>query len=413
VTAHPSARSDALVIGGGPAGASTALELTRRGHRVVVIESEPAGVGSRAAKLLNPRALHHLDRLGVEPSGNPVRSVRLTTGDDSTTIDWPNHPDLPSQGLVSTDLNRSIVDAAIEVGATMLDGHRATAPIIERGFVRGAYVTAPDGTDFEARAEYTVIADGANSQFGRALGTFREPMWPYGLAHHGAFPSDVHASSAIELVLDLRDRSGTPITGHGWMYPAGDGTITVGIVMMSTAASFQVVNPANLFQRLVDRHGDAWEITGDAVEPTTGGRLPFGLSVGPAAGPTYLLLGDAVGAANPLSRTGVESALETGWFAAEVLDEAIHSGDAAHLQRYPKLLADRYGSYYQVGRLAARLLGQPAVARRAERLVARRRPVAEAYLRITTDSLRSGPRVGAPETAYRFGRAITVVAPDA
>ena len=109
----------------------------------------------------------------------------------------------------------------------------------------------------------------------------------------------------------------------------------------------------------------------------------------------------------------MEGALETGRFAAEVLDEAIRTGDAAHLQRYPKMLDDRYGSYFKVGRLAARALGQPAVARRAERLVARRPAFAEAYLRISTDALRPGSRVGAPETAYRFGRAITLVAPDA
>jgi len=97
----------------------------------------------------------------------------------------------------------------------------------------------------------------------------------------------------------------------------------------------------------------------------------------------------------------------------EVLDEAIRTGDAAHLQRYPRLLEDRYGSYYQVGRLAARLLAQPTVARRAEHLVAGRRSFADAYLRITTDALRTGPRVGAPETAFRIGRAISVVAPEA
>jgi len=414
VTAHPSARSDALVVGGGPAGSSTALELARRGHRVVVLERESATDSAHASSLLTPRAVHELDQLGVgDPPGNRVLSVRLATVDDSSTIDWPHHPDLPSYGVVTSGLSGVLSSAIDDAGVTVLAGHRAIAPIIDRGFVRGAVVAAPDGTEFEARADYTVIADGANSQFGRALGTFREPTWPYGLAYHGTFPSNVHASTAIELVLDLRDRSGTPIAGHGWMYPAGDGTITVGVVMMSTSASFQVVKPANLFQRLVDRHRDTWEITGGPVEAPVGSRLPVGLSVGPAAGPTYLLVGDAVGATNPLSCTGIETALETGRNAADVLDEAIRTGDAAHLQRYPKMLADRYGAYYKIGRLATRLLGQPAIARRSERLIARRRSVAEAYLRITGDALRSGPRVGAPETAFRIGRALSTFAPDA
>lgn len=414
MTAHPSARSDALVVGGGPAGAATALELARRGHRVVVIERETSHEPGRASGLLNPRALHMLERLQVDaPDGHRVGHVRLTTAEHSCRVEWPDHPDLPDHGLVSNGLGRALAASATAAGVTILTGHTATAPIIDRGFVRGALVTAPDGTAFEARAGYTVIADGANSQFGRALGTFREPSWPYGLAHQAAFPSDAHDADTVELILDLRDRSGTPIIGHGWMYPVGDGTVTVGVVMMSTSPSFRVVNPANLFQRLVDDRSDAWRITGPPLDPPSGRRLPVGLSVGPSAGPTYLLVGDSAGAANPFSRTGIEAALETGWFAAEVVDEAIRTGDAAHLQRYTQLLDERYGSYYQVGRLTARMLGRPAVARRAERAVTRRSSFAEAYLRITTDALRSGPRVGPPETAYRIGRAIALVAPDA
>lgn len=414
MTAHPSARSDALVVGGGPAGASTALALARRGNRVVVIEREHDVGREPIATLLTPRALCELDRLAVEPPrGNRVPSVRLTTDERSGTVDWPRHPDLPAHGLVTSGLSAAMTNAAVEAGAVVLSGHRASAPIIERGFVRGANVTAPDGTEFEARGDYTVIADGANSQFGRALGTFREPSWPYGLAHHGSFSSDLHDSATVELVLDLRDRSGTPITGHGWMYPAGDGTITVGVVMMSTAASFQVVNPANLFRRFVDHHHDDWAITGGPTERPTGSRLPVGLSVGPAAGPTYLLVGDAVGAANPLSPTGIETALETGRGAADILDEAIRTGDAANLQRYPRWLEDRFGAYYKVGRLTTRLLGRPAVARRVERAATRRRSFSEAYLRFTTDALRPGPRLDAPETAYRFGRAISSFGPDA
>lgn len=414
MTAHPSARADALIVGGGPAGTSTALLLARRGHRVVVIERSPTLRGGHAAALLNPRALGALDRLGVEaPTGHVVPQVRISTESQSVTTDWPAHPDLPRHGLVTNGLAATLADAAIDAGVVVLHDHTATAPIIDRGFVRGAFVTAPDGSSFEARAEYTVVADGANSGFGRALGTFREPTWPYGMAHQGSFPSDLHDTAAIDLVLDLRDRSGTPVSGHGWMYPLGNGTVTIGIVIMSTSASFQVINPASLFRRFVAAHAATWQLTGEAVEPSVGRRLPVGLSVGPAAGPTYLLTGDAAGAANPLARTGIEAALETGMIAAEVLDEAIDTGDAAHLQRYPKLLDERYGNYYKIARLSSRMLGRPAVGRRAERLVAHRRSAADAYLRIVSDALRPGRSGGAPEALFRVGRTLSVFAPDA
>src|SRR5262249_19262194 len=103
-------------------------------------------------------------------------------------------------------------------------------------------------------------------------------------------------------------------------------------------------------------------------------------------------------------------AIESGLLAGGVLDEALH-GNSAALQRYPKLLDDRYGSYYKVGRLVDRMLGRPAVSRRVARLASSRSVFASSFVRIAGNELRSH-YPGATEWAYRFGRALTIVAPD-
>ncbi len=415
MTAHPAATADVLVVGGGPAGSAAAAQLSQRGYRVIVVERQAAARAEQIGALLTPRAVASLRQLELVDVDrlHPVRRVRLTHSGRSLSTTWPSHSSFPACGAVAprAAFDHDLLHAAGAEGAAVLLGHEASDPIIERGFARGANVTAPDGTEFEARAEYTIVADGANSRFGRALGTARRPTWPYALAHQVSVRSPLNDGDELELLVDLRDRSDTPITGYGWMLPCGDGSVTIGVMMMSTSASFQVVNPVHILDRIVADHGDRWQLDGDPIGPGVGGRIPLGMSVGPSAGPTYLLIGDAVGAGNPMTGAGIEGALESGTMAATVIEEALQSGSSTALQQYTKLIHEHYGSYYRVGRLASQLFGQPAMANRVGRLVAKRRPAADAVLRLVAHELRPG-RLGIAEVAYRAGRMLSLVAPD-
>jgi len=416
MTAHPSATADVLVIGGGPGGSAAAALLARGGHRVIVIERDVFPHSDRSGALLTPRSLTALQQLDLPEVERFHRlpQIRLTCEGRSTTTTWPRHPDFPgyAAAISFSALNHRLIQAAAAEGATVLAGHEATDPIVERGFARGANVTAPDGTTFEARAEYTIVADGANSRFGRALGTHRRPSWPYALGHRATYRSPLHDANEVELMVDLSDRSGTPITGYGWMLPTGDGNVTVGVMMMSTSPSFQVVNPGHLLERVIADHGARWHLAAEPIAPGVGRRMPLGMSVEPSAGPTYLLIGDAVGAGNPLSGVGIEASLETGTLAAGVIDDALQSGSAAALQQYTQLLSQHYGSFFKVGRLANRMLGQPSMSRRISRAAASRRPAADVALRLAANELRPG-HAGIAELAYRVARTISRVAPDA
>ena len=142
---------------------------------------------------LTPRALSELDRLGVDPlalGGHRLEGVRMVHGDHAVTVPWPEHPALPTHAVA---LRRDLLDTelrrhAAASGAHVLMGHEANAPIVERGFVRGAMLSVDDDLDVDltrhdaVNARFVVVADGANSTFGRAVGTTRQRNWPYGIA---------------------------------------------------------------------------------------------------------------------------------------------------------------------------------------------------------------------------------------
>jgi menaquinone-9 beta-reductase len=407
--------ADLLVIGAGPAGLVAARAAASTGRRAVVVDPDQPARTARGAGLLTPAAVGTVTRHGLASAlatGHRVGHVRLSTRGVSTSTPWPAHPDHPAHGIV---VDRQAFDVAlgrlaVDAGAEIWFGHEAVAPIVERGFVRGAHLATADGERVEARAHYVVVADGANSRFGRALGSFRDPSFPYALAHHARFDSAIHDATEVEIVIGLRDRAGTPITGYGWMFPAGDGTVDIGVLLMSTSPSFQVLNPVHVLDRFVEEHRDRWHLAARPTGTPGGGRIPLGRSVGPAAGPTWLLVGDAAGAADPWSGAGLGAAIETGAIAGSVVTDALETGTATSLQRYPKLLDGRFEPSYGVGRLADQILGQAAISRGFSDRAARSRTVAESSLRLATGALRPG-RVGPAEAVFRMARALGAVVP--
>ena len=171
----------------------------------------------------------------------------------------------------------------------------------------------------------------------------------------------------------MKDRNGATMPGYGWIFPVGDGTVNIGVGLLSTFRDFKSVNTTHLLDAYAHQIADRWQI--DPENPTvraTSGRIPMGGSVGPKAGPTYLVVGDAAGSVNPFNGEGIDYAYETAKMAADVIHEALAERDPTALQQDPKLLDDEYEEYFKVARLLARIIGRPALMRELSRVGMRR-----------------------------------------
>ena len=416
-------RYDVLVIGGGPSGAAAAYWLATAGHDVLFVEKKRFPREKTCGDGLTPRAVKQLDDMGLTDRLTDYHrfdGLRAVAHGVTLELKWPEHPVFPSHGYVvrRRELDQLVAENAVKAGATLWQGAEATAPVLRSGLLGGATIRRrdePDGpvTAEEVHARYVVVADGSNSRFGRALGTNRNRSYPQGMAIRGYYESPLHDDPWIESALDVRDRQGASLPGYGWIFPVGDGTINVGIGLLSTFRDWKSVNTSYLMDEWAATAPEYWGITpeGRLGEPT-GGRLPMAGSVNPKAGPTFLVVGDAAGSVNPFNGEGIDYAYETARMAAEALDEALTTGNGLALQRYPAMLDAEYALYFKVARTFAKLIGQPTLMRELTRVGMQSRSLMEWVLRIMANLLRPD-EVGAAEAAYKAAATLARFAPDA
>jgi geranylgeranyl reductase family protein len=412
-------RHDVLVSGGGPAGAAAGFWLAKAGRDVCVIERKTFPRDKTCGDGLTPRAVHQLQDMGLEATiaagHHRHDGLRAVAHGITLELPWPDHPVFPDYGYVvrRRDLDQLVAEHAAGAGATLHTGTEAVRPLLRDGLVTGAVVQDKQSEETrEIHARYVIVADGSLSRFGRGLGAARDKSYPQGIAIRGYFESPISADPWIESCLDVHDRNGASMPGYGWIFPLGDGTINVGIGLLSTFKGYKDVNTTHLMSEWAATAPERWGIDPDAMlAPPTGGRLPMAGSVSPKVGPNWLLVGDAAGSINPFNGEGIDYAYETARMAADLVDEALAAGTAAPLQRYTTLLDDEYGLYFKVARNFAKIIGQPVLMRELTRVGMRSQSLMEWVLRIMANLLRED-ELGPAEAAYRSVARIARMVPD-
>lgn len=120
----PISASEALILGGGPAGAAAAIGLVRHGRNVTLIEQTAAPHHKVCGEFLSYEAISYLDRLGLDPlslGAVPIHGVRLAARKPIAACELP----FPALSLSRRALDEALLALAARSGATVLRGRRA------------------------------------------------------------------------------------------------------------------------------------------------------------------------------------------------------------------------------------------------------------------------------------------------
>jgi menaquinone-9 beta-reductase len=387
---------DVVVVGGGPSGAATAHHLATRGHSVLVCEKKTFPREKTCGDGLTPRAVKMLNEMGL---GNEIRSwervqgLRVHAAGRVMELPFPELDEWDNYGLVKPrkDLDQIVLDHAEGAGAKVVYGTQVKEPIFEKGVAVGVRAKR-DGQDEEVRAKWVVCSEGAATKFARSLGRERKLDYPMGLAIRQYFPSPLEHCGWFDAWLDIRTKE-DQVPGYGWLFPVGDGTVNIGVGLLSTYGDWRNVNLHKLQDAFIANLPPEVGVrsASEGTKPRAG-RLFMGGSVWPAHGPGFLLTGDAAGMINPCNGEGIAYGYETGRIAARHIDEALRGGGSPSLDGYTKELEDTYGPYYRLGRRFVRLIGHPALMERLVSVAMRSRTAMEFALTVLANLEDPGAR---------------------
>lgn len=329
-------RFDAIVIGGGPAGASAAAILAGKGRRVVVLEKDTFPRYHIGESLI-PYCWFPLQRIGMLDKLKASAFTRKYSaqfvnlqGKVSQPFYFFKHTDhdcAQTWQVVRDQFDRMLLDNARQLGAEIMQPAAARQLLTDNGAVVGVEAANADGRTFELRAPITIDASGRDL-FAASRRDWRIndaelkkiSIWTY---YRGA-GRDPGLDEGATTVAYLPDK------GWFWYIPLPDDLTSVGIVADRDYLYRGPRDPDAIFQREVDvqpwirDHLNGAEkmrncqVTGD-----------YSYRSKHCAADGLVLVGDAFAFLDPVFSSGVFLALQSGVMAGDAVDAALEAGDVS------------------------------------------------------------------------------------
>jgi geranylgeranyl reductase family protein len=370
--------AEVIVVGAGPAGSTVATYLARAGVDVLLLEKTEFPREKVCGDGLTPRGVKQLIDLGIDTSEDAgwvhSRGLRILTGDLTLELDWPDLTSYPPYGVSRTrhDFDDLLAKLAVKAGARLYERTTVTSAITNAsGRVVGVEAkVGPEKTPVKYYAPLVLACDGVSARLALSVGIQKNEKRPMGVAVRQYYKSPRHDDPFIEGHLELWDRSDPRdpklLPGYGWAFPLGDGTVNVGLGMLSTSASFRNTDYRALLRQWLDGTPEEWGYREEnAIGKVGGAGLPMGFNRTPHYRDGLLLLGDAGGMVSPFNGEGISAAMESAQIAAEVVVQALARREGPSRERaleaYPRAVGELMGGYYQLGNVFAKIIGKPKI----------------------------------------------------
>jgi geranylgeranyl reductase family protein len=390
------ARFDAevIVVGGGPAGASTAHFLARAGLDVLLLDRAKFPRDKICAEYLSPQASRILSEMNVldeiertcpaHLAGMRVRAPdgHFADGEFASTHGFRPFRDY-GLAIRRTILDAIVLNGARAAGARVEELARVTdVPRDHAGRVNGVTVMRADGKPRNLTSKFVVGADGLRSVVGKRLGlTHTSRFFPRRLALVTHYRNVRDVGALGEMHVDHQ--------GYFGIVDVGGGLMNVAVVVpMSRAREIGEGRDEFLEQWIASRPHLAERFVGAERVEDVRATGPFATESRPAWAPGAALVGDAADFFDPFTGEGMYAALRGGEMLAPFIVEALQSG-ARHenksLAAYETARRNEFGGKWKLERIVGMAIAYPYFLNNAAKALSRRKEMADLLVGVAGD----------------------------
>lgn len=335
-------KTDVLIIGGGPAGSTSALRLLQRGITPIIIEREEFP-RFHIGESMTGECGNLVRELGFEDymikERYPVKHGVVVSGTRGNPDWWlpmsKRNPDLTSDFNPTWQVRRSkfdkmLLDTAVERGAELIKG-KATVPLLDNGRVLGAEVEVGDET-LQIEAKITLDCSGQ--------ATFLANRHATGPKYMGSYDKQIAIFSHIKNFARDEDTDHADVKSTNthifytrkyhwaWGIPVDQEVTSVGIVVPAayfrdkkeSKRDFYVRELRELNPGLARRAEDAELVEDVHVIPN------YSFQVAGFTGPGYICVGDSHRFVDPIFSFGLYVAIQESKVAVNAAVDYIDAG---------------------------------------------------------------------------------------
>jgi geranylgeranyl reductase family protein len=361
---------DLVIVGAGPAGCTTALNLAGSGLKAALVDRSDLPADKVCGDAISGTALSVIKRL---PGGSFEKFLKLEpkipswgirfAAPNGDLLDLPFVPDkTPETSPPGYICKRKIFDGFLQQMVRDLTPFRLTGNFHVKTILRENGFFILKGEDEELRCRLIVGADGALSAVGRILGehSINPRQYCLGVRAYFSGVKNLHPENFIELHF-LEDL----LPGYFWIFPMADGLVNAGLGIFYEKMKVAPRSPAEMLQVIIRTHpslSDRFAMSEMAGKIGAHG-LPLGPDPKPISGNGFLLAGDAASLIDPFSGEGIGNAMVSGEIAAKVVMESFAAGDhfAAFLKQYDERIRKRLWRELKTSHTIQELCSHPSL----------------------------------------------------